>query len=260
MKDFNLSEIRAAQIALCIYVGAGQGDAVHRARPTHGLAYNVSGIKRYRFEKHGAFTVSGGEIIYLPRASDYTVETEEAGGCYAVNFHAMPESEPQAAPFVFKPQEGAPFLSLFKDAETMWRSKPEGYMAKCLSDLYGLLYRMQAQVSYQPAGRLARLAPAVEKIHASYVGELPDIALLAGLCGMSETYFRRLFSQRFGVSPVRYINDLRLERANELLGSGLYTVHDAAALSGFRDDSYFCRAYKNKYGTVPHAHRQAGST
>lgn len=256
MTGLSLSEIRVSQITLCMLVKAGKGDAVHRDRPAHGLALNVQGTKRYAFEGGEVLNVQSGQIIYLPRGSNYTVYSVEIGDCYAINFQLTCETElAHGEPFVFTPREVAPFLSLYRDAETVWRTKPQGYMARCLSDLYGLFYRMQAQsAGYIPQSRLARLMPAVEKIRATYDGQTPPIPELAALCGMSETYFRRLFSQAFGMPPVSYIRELRLLRARELLESGQYAVHDAAELSGFCDDSYFSREYKKKYGEAPARH------
>ena len=68
---------------------------------------------------------------------------------------------------------------------------------------------------------------------------------------MSESYFRRIFLKNYGISPIKYINNLKIERAKELLTSGLYTVSDVAELSGFHDESYFSREFKKHSGKTP---------
>lgn len=47
--------------------------------------------------------------------------------------------------------------------------------------------------------------------------------------------------------PMQYVNQLRMNRAAELLASQMYTVSEACFLSGFHDESYFCREFKKKF-------------
>ena len=74
---------------------------------------------------------------------------------------------------------------------------------------------------------------------------------------MSETYFRRIFSKNFGISPIRFINNLKIDRARELLASGLYTISNVAELSGFHDESYFSREFKKHSGKTPKEYANA---
>ena len=48
-----------------------------------------------------------------------------------------------------------------------------------------------------------------------------------------------------------HINDLKLTRAKELLGSQFYTVSQVCFLSGYRDESHFCREFKKHFGVTP---------
>ena len=77
------------------------------------------------------------------------------------------------------------------------------------------------------------------------------MAELAQMCGVSETYFRRIFLNAKGCSPIDYINNLKLSRAKELLGSGMYSISEVAEQSGFHDESYFSRFFKKQTGVAP---------
>ena len=78
------------------------------------------------------------------------------------------------------------------------------------------------------------------------VGELPR------LCGVSDTYFRRLFEERFGMPPKKYLLHSRLTQAKAILDSGEYdSIAGVAEAVGFEDGLYFSKAYKAKYGTPP---------
>ena len=93
--------------------------------------------------------------------------------------------------------------------------------------------------------------PGVEYINLHYCEENISIAHLAELCGISETYFRRIFHNAYMISPVKYINNMKLKRSEELLKSGMYSVSEAAGLSGFQNDSYFSREFKKAFGITP---------
>ena len=95
------------------------------------------------------------------------------------------------------------------------------------------------------------LHPAITYIHDHYTEENICVGYLAGLCGISEPYFRRLFTRSFGVSPLRYINTLKITRAKELIASRVYTISEIALLSGFHDEAYFSREFKKAVGVAP---------
>ena len=59
------------------------------------------------------------------------------------------------------------------------------------------------------------------------------------------------FEKLYGVTPIKYINALKLSRAKELLSSGMYSVSEAAYHSGFSDVSHFSRFFKEHVGVLP---------
>ncbi|MBN8215410.1 MAG: helix-turn-helix domain-containing protein [Spirochaetes bacterium] len=67
-------------------------------------------------------------------------------------------------------------------------------------------------------------------------------------------YTSRLFARRYGATPKQYLIRLRLERARELLESGM-PVKEVAHACGFTDELYFSRLFRKKDGRPPTAHR-----
>jgi AraC-like DNA-binding protein len=76
------------------------------------------------------------------------------------------------------------------------------------------------------------------------------------MCGISEDYFRKIFKNTFEISPRKYINDMKISYAKELITSGMYTVTEAAELSGYTDMSYFSREFKKAFGICPADYRK----
>ena len=78
-----------------------------------------------------------------------------------------------------------------------------------------------------------------------------SVESLAESADMSIAYFRRLFVKAYGISPMQYLMNLRIEHARDLLLSGEVNVTEAALLSGFDDIYYFSKVFKTKTGRTP---------
>lgn len=82
------------------------------------------------------------------------------------------------------------------------------------------------------------------------------LSSMAEYCGLSEDYFSHMFRKRMGTSPVRYLTDLRIEKAKELLMTGSISVSEVSSLVGFEDPLYFSRVFKKKTGVPPKKFQQ----
>ena len=248
MKQFLDEEILVTQIRICCHVPPGGGAPIHRNRAAHGVVFYTKGQDVYRFEGGREITVREGELLYLPKGSSYTVEGDGTCACYAINFDiSKQEGFP---PFALKPRGGRELGEAFRAAASLWREKGIGYTLRAMELLYRILARVKEErhAAYVTQGRAERIAPALRIIHASYTGQTPSIAALAALCGMSPEYFRAIFRQCHGESPLRYLNALRLAHARELIESGVCSVTEAALRSGFQDACYFSREFKKHFG------------
>ncbi len=85
-----------------------------------------------------------------------------------------------------------------------------------------------------------------------------DMAALAALGHATERHLLRLFVDHAGVSPLRYLQSIRLERARQSLECGA-SVTRAAAVAGFRSGLQLRRAWNRQWGGSPRdAARAAG--
>ena len=98
----------------------------------------------------------------------------------------------------------------------------------------------------------------VYEIESTIVNNFPDysFSLDAYLRDLpfNYDYARRLFKKETGLTPHRYLSDLRLNSAAQYLaGSGKNSpnISEVAHLCGFRDALYFSRMFKKKYGISP---------
>ena len=68
---------------------------------------------------------------------------------------------------------------------------------------------------------------------------------------MSRSTLNRNFIKAFGMSPIQYLNKIRLDHAAEMLTSTELSVSEIAQQSGFEDSNYFTRTFHKKYGIAP---------
>ena len=77
---------------------------------------------------------------------------------------------------------------------------------------------------------------------------------LARAASLGRSRFVQRFRQATGVSPMRYLEALRMEEARRLLEEDL-AVARIAQLSGFEDPLYFSRRFRALHGVPPSAYR-----
>lgn len=251
MKNFMEYDFQIEKISLACYVKAGQGALLHRNRPTHGLVLYQSGADSYDFGTGKPLVVKAGDMIYLPKGADYAVAPFPQGGCFAINFDISEQISFE--PFVFRLKNGVDALAAFRTAEKIWKSKNRGYMMKCKEMLYHVICQLQTEyhAAYISQSKIELIAPALTRIHESYTTEQLRVGELAEMCKMTPEYFRSIFRKYYQVSPLKYINDLKLTHAAELISSGEYSITDVAGLSGFADASHFSREFKKHFGVPP---------
>lgn len=77
------------------------------------------------------------------------------------------------------------------------------------------------------------------------------VGQLADRMNLSVSTLGRLCYRVYGLSPMKYVFNLRLERAALLLTQNYGRVKDVAYETGFSSLSYFSKCYKERYGVPP---------
>ena len=75
---------------------------------------------------------------------------------------------------------------------------------------------------------------------------------LADACGMSEAHFRRTFDAYIDMSPMDYVNLMRIQKACQLLRKGNESMEFVAEQCGFPSVSTFNRNFKKFLNTSPY--------
>ncbi|NLZ45635.1 MAG: helix-turn-helix domain-containing protein [Clostridiales bacterium] len=82
---------------------------------------------------------------------------------------------------------------------------------------------------------------------------------LANMVNISPRHFTRLFSETYSMTPIKYINLLRLNSACRLLKSTTMNISEISYASGFSDSNYFSRVFRKKFGKTPLEYRRSNA-
>ncbi len=174
-------------------------------------------------------------------------------GCIDIYFQSDKPVSKKA--FAVDFAESKNIIAMFKRAFSLWTAKNEGYYHECLSIVYAVFAEIEKDKKYVSGDKYAHIEKAVEYINENFSTERITSEKLVSICGVSYSYIKKLFGEKFGVSPEHYILQLKLDYSCELLHNG-HTVSDTSELAGFSDISYFSRIFKKKFGITPNEHRK----
>ena len=172
-------------------------------------------------------------------------------GCWAINFDVLDTID--AAPFAIKIHNADDVLLHYRKAVEAYLKAEEHSLLAVISRLYSLLLLLKKEQErrYVPSGKTQLLQPALDRMNAHYCDRELSVGELATLCGVSVSYFRRVFAEAHGISPKEYIIRRRMDYARQLLLSGQFTVTEVADLCGYAEPCHFSREFSRRTGTSP---------
>lgn len=135
------------------------------------------------------------------------------------------------------------------DAYTAKDTHPLG-MVGLLYGLLGEIYRYGGIREHTSALFEENFGRVISYINENFTGNITS-ASLSELFGYDEAYFCRKFKRVTGVTAMRYIRILRMEKARLLIAETEIPVSAVAAACGFADVAYFSNCFKQQYGVTP---------
>lgn len=217
-------------------------------RPYNALSFRLVGDAEFEGE-NGKVRVGNNALLFMPENVGYYLRS---GAEKLVVVHFELNGKKQNFFESFVPDKPEIFCELFLSLCEIWEGKKTGYMLRATSVFYRILEEMvRGAARLEHSADYDKIKPAVSYMNRHYTDSALTVETLCSLCGMSDTYFRRLFFREFGMTPLKYLTDLRIGYAKELLSSGYYTVRQVASNVGFEDAKYFCTVFRKKCGCTP---------
>lgn len=218
-------------------------------RPHHVLSYRVVGDATFT-QKDNSFHIRGGDIVFVPKNCAYSIQAETET-VLVIGFTSS-EIFPEGIKTFTTPKGSQYYEELFQKFCATWKEKRIGYMHECKSIFYKIISRLERDCELSKFDKQEDvLLKVLEYIHSNFTDPHLSIAQLANFCNMSDTYFRRLFMEKYHVTPLTYINNLKLHHATNLLQANFYSVSEIAEKCGFSNVYYFSRFIRKQTGLSP---------
>lgn len=143
-------------------------------------------------------------------------------------------------------------LDIMRAAEDYHQEEATGILAAFFAGIArkNADYSEQEERGMEESRFSLMLTQVLEFINAHY-GEPIRVKELADMCHISETHFRRIFSSYMEMSPLEYINQVRIRAACEHLKRTDEPVAEIAVKCGFSTNSTFNRNFRQIMGATP---------
>ena len=204
-----------------------------------------------------ALEVAQNQMTYMAKGLEYKVEFHNTNydkeDTVVVHFQMTDQSGEDIAP-VLKPiiciKEVDPALAANLDLLCEEFKKN----IVCMPEVVSIIYQIMATVCQKQKSRATRKKFSCIRKGIDLLERDSDLSIteIAKECGVSECYFRRLFQEYSGESPINFRQKHRIEKAKQLLLSDEhYTVGEIAEELGFSDIYHFSKTFKKLCGMSP---------
>ena len=131
-------------------------------------------------------------------------------------------------------------------------------LQSCACRLLGLLTQCRTvpEAVHTNAARHQKTLMAVDKYIREHLSEDLSLEVLAKVANLDPTYFHKLFTAVYGVTPAKRVLGYRISAAKSGLIDGTIPLEELAAKCGFSSQSYFCYKFKKFVGSSPTRYRQ----
>ena len=245
-------------------IGYEKCEPTHFFGPTirdfYVLHFLVSGKGEYQvrgrtipLKKGDCFLVIPNEPIF------YRADPEDPYEYYWVGFHEHTAMEVmmQCGFYVDNnftychPEEYDQLLSLMQKI-VVTDSRSEQNMLNMLGYFYQLLgLMMKENVKFEPRYSGENVFEKVDRYLAANYQQPISVENLALFVNMSRSNLYRMFMKEYGISPIEYIHNYRLDKALFMLKRSEMSTKQIAYFCGFGDVAYFCKLFKRKFQKSP---------
>lgn len=124
------------------------------------------------------------------------------------------------------------------------------------TELFFLFSRhLSETLKYTREPKNESLIKAIQMIHSTFTDTI-SIEQIAGKCDISARYLRKLFEKEIGLSPIDFITILRINSSKERLRNTSISLKEIAFSTGFENQQYFSKRFKQHTGISPLEYRK----
>ena len=238
----------SAHLIAVLHLTWKSGKSKIQPRTFSALALRLRGRGIFHLSNGQELISSEGEVLYLPQGLGYEADYDDNE---MLVFHFY-EENPSDHAERFPIGATSPVTELFWEGLRSFQSDHPKAKLQATSLFYRILAELISDATDSPAiGSNTPFSRALTLMTAEYTDVSLSLADICRRAGISESAFRRIFSNRYGKPPIQFLTDLRLREAQRLLLCNTGTVEEIAHACGFWDVKYFSRVVKKHLGASP---------
>jgi len=228
------------------YVEKKKREITELGRTHTAISYRLKGNSIFETKK-GRILAKDDCISYIPAGCDYRRITKDDEQLIVLHLEGLGNIEKE-----FQTVNNAgEIVPMFEKMLSLWEERGTEAHNRCLSLLYQVFDFLQQKGLSEERPIPKKIEKGIRLMQRNFKDSRLSVSILSESCGVSESYFRRVYRQTYGISPWRAIQNSRYQHACNLLRSGYYSPKQAAELSGFTDVKYFRTAFKKQFGITP---------
>ncbi len=167
-------------------------------------------------------------------------------------FQTMPSSVPS---LLFSDKQCKSLLKLAMEELRLQKENFQEAFCMLMRLFFLQLNRLHTETPVHPSEQeIGLITPALNYIAQKYSEDI-QIPQLAETCHLSPGYFRKIFKQITGKTPLEYLNETRLTVAQSLLQTSELPISEIAMQVGYNTLSSFNRQFKEAYHLSPRQYR-----
>ena len=195
-----------------------------------------------------------GDMVIIPPDMPHSLVNQGEAECFHLHIADAALALRQAT--VLHDDENRSLLHVFEDTHYLYHSGEAHRSA--LLPAYGQLLsqHVSCRSSSSPRSQVVEeIAQSIMQNYANPNYELDELLRSAPYC---YDYLCRLFRQEMHTTPHKYLANLRLQTAADILRAGGSSITEAARMCGYHDPLYFSRMFKKKFGVSPREYGKNG--
>lgn len=145
-----------------------------------------------------------------------------------------------------------------KNSYLLFNFKTDLYSFYSMKELKEYMKDLIVYVVDEPEQKSSIIKDLLKYLEWNYQYDITVNELAAHKYFVNPSYLSRLFKAETGMTFSRYLKELRMEKAAELLQESDLKVGDVASCVGYNDVSYFIQTFKKQYAMTPEQFKNSG--
>ncbi|QGQ95228.1 AraC family transcriptional regulator [Paenibacillus psychroresistens] len=237
----------------------------HALRPINSyISFHQHNCYELVYYQSGKGLTRLGEVDYHYEANSYMIippdwlhderRTEDTNVIF-VGFSLNERTFPYLQEGIFQDESSSRILPLLLQMTTEMRDKQAYYTSKLNLLMSEIIVEHLRSHTINPVNDNNLLY--IRKFIDENYSQKMTVEEMADIVGYSYHHFRHLFKNYFGVSPMQYVINKRLDKARRLLRYTELPISTITLECGFSNIAQFCTMFKREIGETPKGYRNS---